>query len=398
VNDKKTLTKEGLIENGTKLNHVSEQVSTICNDMYVQITKLRDNGSFQTIQDASIDYYSKIEELQKNVPKFTEAILKFSSFLSQYVIDHYQDLDEELRQKVETNLAEAIEKLGGLETNQSVDYSKISATAQGALSGNFIDSGKIKKSAFDNSDGELQFVTRPDGSVQIVRDGTILGYTTQEGIGTSTSTSKTESVNEATAGAETILTAGATTAGTIAAAVNQTATPAIDPNLSITPDVANTLQTAVDQTATTNNTTPIVTTTQTGTLQPGDHYTAQSYQLSEEDKRQLMALVGGEDNHSYEGALAVASTILNRCESPQWSNYGGSNPLAQAKAKGQFVAWNGNITKSYLKDSSKIPNYVEQAVEDALNGTRNHSFTRFRANTNPGKDRVQIGENGNYYF
>ena len=217
----KTLSIEGLINNSSKLNNVSLQISEICESMHSEITKLRENGAFQTVQGASDQYFANIEQLQGNVPKFTEAILKFSKFLSEYVKNSYADIDEESRQKIEANLGDAISKLDAMgvstggsatantsggasqsgsaavetsqstpstsntqtvssDTAQNIDYTKISTSAQGALQGNFVNSNSVHKEAF--ADGNLEFVTRPDGSVQIVKDGTVMGYTTQEGL------------------------------------------------------------------------------------------------------------------------------------------------------------------------------------------------------------------------
>lgn len=121
----------------------------------------------------------------------------------------------------------------------------------------------------------------------------------------------------------------------------------------------------------------------------------QVYNVSQDEFNKLVALVYGEDGGSYDGALAVMSTILNRAESSKWS-YLGTTPIAQATASGQFAAWNDSRTKQCLKDPNIAPDYVKQAVTDALNGSRNHNYTLFRANN--GHGREQIGEDGNYYF
>ena len=130
----------------------------------------------------------------------------------------------------------------------------------------------------------------------------------------------------------------------------------------------------------------------------GETFRAKSYgeNYTDEEFIQLASIVGGEDSGSYEGALAVASTICNRADSGNWG--GGNDPLANAKAKGQFVAYNGNLYNKYMSDPSSIPDYVVQATKDALAGTRNTTADSFRAGPGSSGNRTQIGEGGNYYF
>lgn len=128
----------------------------------------------------------------------------------------------------------------------------------------------------------------------------------------------------------------------------------------------------------------------------GDVFKAQSYgsNYTDEEFIQLAAIVGGEDSGSYEGALAVASTMCNRADAGNW---GGNDPLTVAKAPNQFVAYNGDLYNKYMNDPSSMPDHVVQATKDALAGTRNTTADSFRAG--PGKGgRTQIGDGGNYYF
>ena len=110
----------------------------------------------------------------------------------------------------------------------------------------------------------------------------------------------------------------------------------------------------------------------------------------------IWAVVAQEDNGSYDGALAVISSAMNRTESERWG-YVGSNAYAQLTAAGQYC---------YSMDSNwiprlhgNVPDYVKQAVDDCLRrGIRNHSYTSFRssAGKTTGSGAVQIG--GNWYF
>lgn len=130
----------------------------------------------------------------------------------------------------------------------------------------------------------------------------------------------------------------------------------------------------------------------------GETFKAKSYgeNYTDEEFMQLAAIIGGEDSGSYEGALAVASTICNRSDTGGWG--GGHDPLKNAKAKGQFVAYNGELYNKYMANPDSMPDYVVQATRDALAGTRNTTANSFRAG--PGKDgnRTQIGADGNFFF
>ena len=99
-----------------------------------------------------------------------------------------------------------------------------------------------------------------------------------------------------------------------------------------------------------------------------------SYSASELDL--LCAITAQECGSSYTGALAVITTACNRTQSSSWRRYG-SDPLSQYKAPSQFCYsidshWRKRLNGNY-------PSYVKQAVLDALNGKRNHSYLSFRA-------------------
>lgn len=114
-----------------------------------------------------------------------------------------------------------------------------------------------------------------------------------------------------------------------------------------------------------------------------------SYSDSEFDL--LCAITAQECSSSYEGALAVITCACNRAESTKWAR-NGSDPLSQYKAKGQFCysidsAWKKRLNGNYAS-------YVEQAVNDALNGKRNHSYLSFRASGYASGEYI----GGNVYF
>lgn len=117
---------------------------------------------------------------------------------------------------------------------------------------------------------------------------------------------------------------------------------------------------------------------------------------SEQELELIWAIVAQEDNGSYEGALAVISSAMNRTESESWCN-AGENALSQLTANGQYCYSIDQYWKARL--GGNVPGYVKQAVYDCLKkGVRNHTYTSFRSTRGAatGNDAVQIG--GNWYF
>ncbi|MBR6033442.1 MAG: G5 domain-containing protein [Clostridia bacterium] len=116
------------------------------------------------------------------------------------------------------------------------------------------------------------------------------------------------------------------------------------------------------------------------------------WSYSDSDLDLLCAITAQECCSSYEGALAVITTACNRTVSSSWKSRG-SDPLSQYKAKGQFCYSIDNHWRKRL--NGNYPSYVKQAVLDALNGKRNHTYLSFRS-AGSGVSGVNIG--GNVYF
>ncbi len=115
-------------------------------------------------------------------------------------------------------------------------------------------------------------------------------------------------------------------------------------------------------------------------------------QYTTEELELIWAIVAQEDNGSYEGALAVITSAMNRTESPAWGALGG-DALSQLTANGQYCYsldhyWQGRL-------GGNVPSYVKQAVYDCLNrGVRNHSYTSFRSRDTGSAMRI----GGNWFF
>lgn len=110
------------------------------------------------------------------------------------------------------------------------------------------------------------------------------------------------------------------------------------------------------------------------------------YQLSDSDYDLICAIVAAESDGSGDDALAVVTTMLNRCESSRWKWSGGSDIVAQATKRGQYVVYEDKVYLNYL--NGKAPAAVKTAVSDALNGVRNHSYYSFKSN-----ETKEVGDN-----
>lgn len=120
-----------------------------------------------------------------------------------------------------------------------------------------------------------------------------------------------------------------------------------------------------------------------------------TYDLSDNDRDLIYGIVAAESDKSYDDALAVASVILNRCEAPNWVASYGTNPVAQATAKNQFVVYQEGYYKQYTNGAA--PDTVRRAVDDALNGVRNCDYMSFRSSGSTSYSDNRITDSGNRY-
>ena len=123
---------------------------------------------------------------------------------------------------------------------------------------------------------------------------------------------------------------------------------------------------------------------------------AEATQYSQEQLELIWAIVAQEDDVSYEGALAVITTAMNRADR-DYGGYGG-DALSQLTAEGQFCYSPSVSDPIYYQRrlGGNVPEFVKQAVSDCLGkGVRNHSFLNFRSSNRTG-NYVNIGSN--WYF
>ena len=118
------------------------------------------------------------------------------------------------------------------------------------------------------------------------------------------------------------------------------------------------------------------------------------YDLSEEDKQLLIAIVAAESDGTYDDSLAVASSILNRCEDEAWQNEFGDTPRGQVTGSGQYTVYSSG---AYLEYMENPPEIVSLAVNDCLNGVRNNEYLSFLSNGSTSGGRQMISPTGNRY-
>ena len=95
-----------------------------------------------------------------------------------------------------------------------------------------------------------------------------------------------------------------------------------------------------------------------------------SYELGESDFNLLCAIIEAESDGTYDGTLAVASAILNRCENAEYQQLHGIDPIAQITAANQFEGYTTGEFQQYMGNNSDV---VIEAVKAALAGVRNHT-------------------------
>ena len=106
------------------------------------------------------------------------------------------------------------------------------------------------------------------------------------------------------------------------------------------------------------------------------------YNYSDSEIDLLCAITAQECSTSYDGALAVITTAMNRASSSKWQKYG-KDPLSQYKAKNQFTY---SIDGQYKKRlNGNYSSAVKQAVIDGLNGKTNHNYLSFRSSSHARK-------------
>ena len=124
--------------------------------------------------------------------------------------------------------------------------------------------------------------------------------------------------------------------------------------------------------------------------------------LSDEDFELFTAIVASECNGNTHDAMAVASSILNRCDSEKWvswvdsMNKDGNNPIDQVTLRGQYqVYWSGAYRSNL---NGNVPEEVLNACEAVwYDGIRNNEYLCFRSNGSRGYSNNQVVAGGNRF-
>lgn len=126
--------------------------------------------------------------------------------------------------------------------------------------------------------------------------------------------------------------------------------------------------------------------------------------MNDSFKREVIyAVVRQEGGNSYDGQVAVMTTVMNRLESPMWKGRG-SDPYEQIVAKSQFanvLSEDGKtILQKYQRNLDQNRSTTVRAVTDVLNGKRSHDCCSFRTSTEYYRNRYPYGYDiyGNWYF
>lgn len=101
-----------------------------------------------------------------------------------------------------------------------------------------------------------------------------------------------------------------------------------------------------------------------------------TYELSEEEYDEFVAIIAGESNTNINDILAVVTVVLNR------SDASGYSPLEVLKRPGQFASYFDGCYYKYLDENGKVryAEKVEEVVKDALyGGIRNNHYYSFRS-------------------
>lgn len=108
-----------------------------------------------------------------------------------------------------------------------------------------------------------------------------------------------------------------------------------------------------------------------------------TYTLPDDEFNLVVAVVAAEYEKSIDDALAVISVILNRCESPTWSEWAGASPAMQVVKPNQFEVYSIGAYLKYMPGGAFYGTnhykLAKQAVIDAFNGIRNNDYYSFRS-------------------
>ena len=116
------------------------------------------------------------------------------------------------------------------------------------------------------------------------------------------------------------------------------------------------------------------------------------------------AVVASESEGNRYDALALATSIANRCDSKKWVDYvnscgmDGTDPIVQLTFPGQYEGYLSGKYEKYLNGTLEVPVEVLDACTTVwFKGIRNNNYCSFRAAHAKGYSDIQIIEGGNRF-
>ena len=283
-------------------------------------------------------------------------------------------------------------KEGTLDKN-SIDFSRISATAGDALNGNFINRERINDNYWGDN-GELTYKIRDDGTIMIFENGTLLGFTDRLGA--------TDAVVEKVIEEVLPVIEEAPTAPTITEP--QVVQPVVEEPViqeTVAPEVVE--QEPINLVYREYSEPVPSDPSNNHSIVSGLHYTTgnTTYPMTEADLYRVISCIEAESNGDYEDALGVASVIANRIDD---GRYSATTPVGIVSYPGQFAAWDASKAERYANDPTlcKNPEIVRAAIDVFNNGIRNNDYVEFKSAGSSdysitGELKYQIVDGGNKF-
>ena len=313
----------------------------------------------------------------------------------------------------------------------TINFSRISTNVNDALNGNFIKEESIHKEFWE---GDLTFVKRDDGSIQILKDGVVMGYTDELGLNNSVELvvanenlletneeisvsleTKTESVVSETTPInedvdkqiESKIPSETKTESVVSeiTPINEDVDKQVEseiPSETKTEPVVSEIPPINDDVVVTNETSVIDTQKKEVSnvsytkeeLNTQINETLNKHNLTSEQLDTICAVVQQEAGHNPEEVKNVITTIVNRMESGKW---GGTTPWEVVVADKQFQAYGAGHYKKYA--NHQYDESTEYIVASTLNGNMDttHNWESFRSNGSTKYGGTILTPGGNRY-
>ena len=137
-------------------------------------TKNNSSETSITLEQKKSNKVESLKASQEQVSKDTTSYLSQSSQNSKISL-------ETVNLQSDNSLGNKINNTGEISKDE-IDFNAIATSSANALNGKFVSSSKLHKDAWENNGKKLEYKLFPNGSVLILKNGTALGWTTEEKI------------------------------------------------------------------------------------------------------------------------------------------------------------------------------------------------------------------------